>query len=60
MPGTLISKQYKGRELRVVIRDDGVEIDGGMFPSLTALAKHITGCRSINGKLFFNVTRRKR
>ncbi len=59
-PGTVITKSYKGRELRVVVRDDGVEFDGGMYPSLTALAKYVTGSTSINGKLFFGLTRRKR
>ncbi len=59
-PGTVITKSYKGRELRVVVRDDGVEFDGGMYPSLTALAKYVTGSTSINGKLFFGLTQRKR
>ena len=56
----MIVKRYKGRELRVVVRNDGVEFDGTMFGSLTALAKQITGCKSINGKLFFGLTQRKR
>ncbi len=59
-PGTVITKQYKGRELRVVVCDDGVEFDGAMHPSLTALAKHVTGCRSINGRLFWGLSKRKR
>jgi len=59
-PGTVITKRYKGRELRVVVRDDGVEFDGAMHPSLTALAKHVTGCRSINGRLFWGLSKRKR
>ncbi len=59
-PGTVITKQYKGRELRVVVRDDGVEFDGTMYGSLTELTKVITGCKSINGKLFFGLTQRKR
>ncbi len=33
---------------------------GAMFGSLTALAKHITGSKSINGKLFFGLTERRR
>jgi len=58
--GTVITKQYKGNELRAVVRDDGVEYDGAMFRSFTALAKHVTGSKSINGKLFFGLTERKR
>jgi hypothetical protein len=59
-PGTVISKTYKGSELRVTVRDDGYEFEGEMFPSLTAVAKHVTGCKSINGKLFFGLTQRNR
>jgi hypothetical protein len=59
-PGTIITKAYKGRELRVVVREDGFELDGTMYPSATALAKAITGCRSINGQLFLGMTERKR
>jgi len=58
--GSVITKIYKGHELRVVVRDGGFEFDGAMFPSLSALARHVTGCRSINGKLFFGLTERKR
>ena len=59
-PGTVITKTYKGRELRVVVRDDGLELDGTMYPSATALAKSITGSKSINGNLFLGITKRKR
>ncbi|MCP3976726.1 MAG: DUF2924 domain-containing protein [bacterium] len=59
-PGTVITKQYKGRELQVVCREDGVELDGTMYLSATALAKAVTGSKSINGWLFLGVTQRKR
>lgn len=59
-PGTVISKRYKGRELRVTVRDDAYEFDGAMYPSLTALARTITGSKNINGKLFFGLTVRNR
>ena len=59
-PGTVISKQYRGTELRVVVRDDGFEFEETMYPSLTALTKQITGCASINGRLFFGLSTRKR
>ena len=59
-PGTLISKHYKGRQLRVRVRDDGLELDGQMYASATALAKAVTGSRSINGWLFLGITKRKR
>ena len=59
-PGTVIVKRYKNRELRVVIHDDGLELDGTMYPTATALAKEITGSKSINGWLFLGITKRKR
>lgn len=59
-PGTAITKVYKGRELRVVVREDGLELDGTMYPTATALAKAVTGSKSINGWLFLGVAKRKR
>ena len=59
-PGTVITKQYKGSELRVTVRDQGFEFDGAIYGSLTALTKEITGCRSINGRLFWGLSKRKR
>ena len=58
--GSVITKQYKGRELRVVVREDGLELDGTMYPSATALAKSVTRSKSINGNLFLGITKRKR
>ena len=59
-PGSVITKQYKGRELRVVVRENGLELDGTMYPTATALAKSVTGSKSINGWLFLGITKRKR
>ena len=59
-PGTLITKTYKSRELRVVVREEGLELDGTMYPTATALAKAVTGSKSINGNLFLGITKRKR
>ena len=59
-PGTVITKAYKGRELRVVVREDGLELDGTMHATATALAKSVTGSKSINGNLFLGITKRKR
>ena len=58
--GSVITKLYRGRELRVVVREDGLELDGAMYPTATALAKKITGSKSINGNLFLGITKRKR
>ncbi len=56
----MISKTYRNRELRVVVRDDGLELDGTMYATATALAKAVTGSKSINGWLFLGVAKRKR
>ena len=58
--GTVIVKRYKHRELRVVVREDGLELGGTMYATATALAKAVTGSRSINGNLFLGITKRKR
>ena len=61
LPGTILERDYKGRTVRVTVLDDGsVECDGMRYASLTALAKAITGAASINGKLWFGLTKRSR
>ena len=58
-PGSVITKQWRGREIEVVVRDDGFEWDGQLFTSLSAVARAVTGARW-NGHLFFGLTARKR
>ena len=58
-PGTVITKQYKGRELRLTVHDDHFELDGQSFRSLSEAARHVTGSRW-NGRLFWGLTERKR
>lgn len=57
--GTVLVRQYHGREIRVAVRDDGFEWNGRMFDSLTAVARAITG-QHWNGRLFFGLTARSR
>lgn len=54
VPGSVITRAYKGRTLRVVVRDDGFEFEGERFKSLSAVAKRITGSHC-NGYLFFGL-----
>jgi hypothetical protein len=54
VPGSVISRKYKGRTLKVVVRDDGFEFEGERFKSLSAVAKNITGSHC-NGYLFFGL-----
>ncbi len=59
-PGAEIVKVYKGHEIHVRITETGFECFGASFPTLTAVAKVITGQKFINGFLFFGLVKRKR
>ena len=53
-PGTSLVRQYKGRKIQVNILQDGFEYDGERYPSLSAVAKMITGSHC-NGFRFFQL-----
>jgi hypothetical protein len=53
-PGTAIVRNYKGRQLRVFVLNDGFEYEGERFQSLSAVARTITGSHC-NGFRFFNL-----
>ena len=52
--GSIITRDYKGRTLRVLVRDNGFEFEGIVYRTLSALAKKITGTHT-NGFLFFRL-----
>ncbi|MBI3865343.1 MAG: DUF2924 domain-containing protein [Planctomycetia bacterium] len=54
MPGTVISRQYRGQTLQVHVLRDGFEYDGTVHKTLSAVAKAITGTHT-NGFLFFRL-----
>jgi hypothetical protein len=54
-PGTLLRRPYKGMILQVQVQQDGFVFDGQRYPSLSAVAKAITGSHC-NGFLFFRLT----
>ena len=54
IPGGVIVRDYKGRRLQVKVLDQGLEFEGQIFKSLSAVAKHITG-NHCNGYLFFRL-----
>jgi hypothetical protein len=54
-PGTLLTRPYKGQRLQVQVLTDGFAYAGRIFPSLSAVAKAITGSHT-NGFLFFRNT----
>jgi Protein of unknown function (DUF2924) len=56
--GTILSRRYKGRMLNVRVVDRGFGFDGQVFPSLSAVARAITGSHC-NGFLFFGLVKRR-
>ena|SRR5665213_1444055 len=54
IPGTLITKEYKGKKLEIKILEAGFEYCGKVYKTLTAIAKEVTGAHW-NGYLFFNL-----
>ncbi|MCA9095467.1 MAG: DUF2924 domain-containing protein [Planctomycetaceae bacterium] len=54
IPGTLLTREYKGKQIDVLVRDRGFEFEGELFRSLSAVAKKITGTH-VNGYLFFRL-----
>lgn len=54
IPGTVITKLYKGTTYRVRVIERGFEYNGKIFNSLSAIAKDITGAHW-NGYGFFNL-----
>jgi hypothetical protein len=58
LPGTLITRMYKGRQLQVRVVTGGFEYEGELFKSLSAVAKKITGSHW-SGNKFFQVGERQ-
>ena len=54
IPGTVISKVYKGTIIDVKVLDKGFEYDGKPYRSLSSIAKAVTG-QHWNGYLFFGL-----
>jgi len=52
--GSVLARVYRGQTLRVRVRADGFEFEGAAYPSLSAVAKAITGSHC-NGYLFFRL-----
>ncbi len=54
IPGSMITKVYKGKKLEVKVLEKGFEYKGKVYRSLSAIAKDITG-NIWNGFLFFGL-----
>jgi hypothetical protein len=59
VPGSVITRTWRGREYRLLVRDDGFEIDSRVHGSLSEAARAVTGQRW-NGPLFWGLRERKR
>lgn len=53
--GTHLMREWNGRIYQVRITDDGFELDGRRYRSLSAIARHITGAHW-SGPRFFGVS----
>ncbi len=56
MPGTLLVRHYRGEIRQVQVLEQGFEYDGGIYSSLTAVVRKITG-KHWNGYHFFGLTK---
>jgi hypothetical protein len=54
LPGTLLTRDYKGQTLQVKVLPKGFEFEGEVYKSLSAVAKAITG-QHCNGFYFFRL-----
>ena len=54
-PGTILTRPYKGVTLQVRVLRDGLEFEGMVYASLSAVAKAITGSHC-SGYRFFRLT----
>ena len=54
MPGTVLTREYKGETVQVNVLPNGFDYDGEVYQSLSAVAKAITGSHT-SGFLFFRL-----
>ena len=54
LPGTILTREYKGQTLQVMVLANGFEYAGEVYKSLSAVAKAVTG-QHVNGFAFFRL-----
>jgi len=59
LPGTTITRNWRGKDLELRVLEDGFLLDGVKYRTLTAAAEAITGAHW-SGALFFGLRKRKR
>ena len=52
--GFVLVRAYKGKKHRVTVTDDGFRYGRKTYRSLTAVAKHLTSAKTINGPRWFD------
>lgn len=57
LPGSIITREYKGQAVQVMVLANGFEYLGQVHQSLSAVARAITGSHC-NGYLFFRLNRK--
>jgi hypothetical protein len=58
IPGTMLTRKYRGQQVEVKVLANGFEHEGQTYRSLSAVAKAVTGSHW-NGHLFFGLTSQK-
>jgi hypothetical protein len=58
LPGTVLTRSFKGKTVKVCVLSDGFRYQDRRFRSLSAVAEHITGTRW-NGYVFFSLQNRR-
>jgi hypothetical protein len=54
-PGTVLTRTFKGKELRLTVLDEGFRFEGTTYRSLTAAALRATGYPAISGPHFWKL-----
>ena len=54
IPGSIITKNYKGKKIQIKVLEEGFEYSGGIYRTLSSVAHAITG-QHWNGYLFFGL-----
>jgi hypothetical protein len=58
MPGTVLTREYRGQTVVVSVLVDGFDYSGVVYPSLSAVASEIAGSH-VNGFHFFRLGKKK-
>ena len=56
--GTVITRKYKGEDLKIKVLENGFEYKGQVFKSISAVAVHIVG-GPVSGYVFFKLGDKK-